>query len=159
MGTRQQGTTNATAMPLHAAHNSPDPELQAPVLGPCNAVELQEEEEGRPNFWPCSMNLTKVILGAGIMAIPHAVALLGVVYGIAALVVVGLLTWWTLHGAPSEKTGPCARPRGWVWSTAWGLKCTKCICAGAFGRGRYARAAGTRVMHITAASAALGASP
>ncbi len=98
--------------PASMGHSQPgatpaDPELQAPLLGSYNAVELQEDDS-RPNFWPCSTNLTKVILGAGIMAIPHAVALLGVVWGVAALVAVGLVTWWTLHGAPRMRIWPRA---------------------------------------------------
>lgn len=47
--------------------------LTAPLLtsasgrGRRHAHVSLEEGAGKPNFWPCTLNLTKVILGAGIM--------------------------------------------------------------------------------------------
>ncbi|KAG2437215.1 hypothetical protein HXX76_005878 [Chlamydomonas incerta] len=80
-------------------------ELEAPLLAPAasasSAADFRHSEYTQPlksNFWDCTTNLTKVILGAGIMALPRAVALLGCGLGISLLVVVGLLTHFTVHG-------------------------------------------------------------
>ncbi|EFJ48238.1 hypothetical protein VOLCADRAFT_90925 [Volvox carteri f. nagariensis] len=68
--------------------------LEAPLLAP----SFQLEDHLKTNFWECTFNLTKVILGAGIMALPKAVAMLGWGLGMSLLVVVGLLTHFTVHG-------------------------------------------------------------
>ncbi|GIL81254.1 hypothetical protein Vretimale_1187 [Volvox reticuliferus] len=69
--------------------------LEAPLLP---SSPFRHEEHVKSNFWECTFNLTKVILGAGIMALPKAVALLGWGWGMSLLVVVGLLTHFTVHG-------------------------------------------------------------
>jgi amino acid permease len=49
-------------------------------------------------FWPCTFNIAKVLMGAGMMALPRAFALLGWVCGGLMLLAVGLLTFGTLVG-------------------------------------------------------------
>ncbi|KAG2495876.1 hypothetical protein HYH03_006114 [Edaphochlamys debaryana] len=76
--------------------------LEAPLLHPSggsNASSFHHSEAAlKSNFWDCTLNLTKVILGAGIMALPRAVALLGWGAGLALLLSVGVLTHFTVHG-------------------------------------------------------------
>ncbi|KAG2441362.1 hypothetical protein HYH02_009953 [Chlamydomonas schloesseri] len=79
-------------------------ELEAPLLQPATSGTTADFRHSectqalKSNFWDCTTNLTKVILGAGIMALPRAVALLGWGLGLSLLVVVGLLTHFTVHG-------------------------------------------------------------
>jgi amino acid permease len=49
-------------------------------------------------FWPCTFNIGKVLMGAGMMALPRAFALLGWVCGTVMLLAVGGLTFLTLVG-------------------------------------------------------------
>lgn len=50
----------------------------------------------RDTFWPCVINLAKVITGAGMMAIPRALWLIGWLPGTLMLVGVAALTCFTL---------------------------------------------------------------
>jgi solute carrier family 38 (sodium-coupled neutral amino acid transporter), member 2 len=65
-------------------------------------------------FWPCTFNIAKVLMGAGMMALPRAFALLGWVCGGLMLLAVGLLTFTTLCGmvAATEQARPAARSYG-----------------------------------------------
>ncbi|GBF92964.1 amino acid transporter [Raphidocelis subcapitata] len=80
--------------------------------GSSGAVSVVVEEEGEDarsgcsggggvpqqgdTFNICAFNLSKVILGAGLMAMPKAMFLLGVVPGTFLMVAIGLLTHYTL---------------------------------------------------------------
>ncbi|KAG1677826.1 hypothetical protein FOA52_008590 [Chlamydomonas sp. UWO 241] len=48
------------------------------------------------NFSPCVLNLTKAIFGAGMMALPRAVTLLGAYLGFGMLGAVGAITWLSI---------------------------------------------------------------
>lgn len=52
-------------------------------------------------FWPCTFNLSKVIMGAGMMAIPRAFNLLGLLPGLAIMALMACLTFFTLAGLVS----------------------------------------------------------
>ncbi|KAF6236268.1 transmembrane amino acid transporter protein-domain-containing protein [Scenedesmus sp. NREL 46B-D3] len=52
-------------------------------------------------FWPCTFNLSKVIMGAGMMAIPKAFNLLGLLPGLAIMALMACLTFFTLAGLVS----------------------------------------------------------
>jgi amino acid permease len=58
-------------------------------------------------FWACTFNLSKVIMGAGMMAIPKAFFLLGWASGTGLLLLIHLLTYLSLGGLieASEATG------------------------------------------------------
>jgi hypothetical protein len=47
-------------------------------------------------FRPCAFNLTKVILGAGMMAFPRAMYVLGAIPGVALMAAVAGLTYFSL---------------------------------------------------------------
>eukprot|EP00877_Chromochloris_zofingiensis_P001527 jgi/Chrzof1/11375/Cz05g34150.t1 len=52
----------------------------------------------RSSFWPCVFNLSKVIMGAGMMAVPKAFFLLGWATGTVLMVSIAGLTFFTLAG-------------------------------------------------------------
>ncbi|GAX83829.1 hypothetical protein CEUSTIGMA_g11253.t1 [Chlamydomonas eustigma] len=52
-----------------------------------------EEEPLCGNYWACVFNLTKGVLGAGMMALPRAVSLLGFWLGVGLLWLVASMTW------------------------------------------------------------------
>eukprot|EP00879_Flechtneria_rotunda_P009883 GHRR01010335.1.p1 GENE.GHRR01010335.1~~GHRR01010335.1.p1 ORF type:complete len:668 (+),score=196.20 GHRR01010335.1:198-2201(+) len=58
-------------------------------------------DSSEDTFWPCTFNLSKVILGAGMMAIPKAFNLLGVLPGALVMVLMGCLTFFTLSSLVS----------------------------------------------------------
>lgn len=66
----------------------------------------------RSTFWPCTFNLAKVTLGAGMLAIPRAFYLFGTIMGTATLLVVGALTYFTLAGLVSATKVTRARNYG-----------------------------------------------
>ncbi len=68
---------------------------------------LLEEDAPRDTFWPCTFNLSKVIMGAGMMAIPKAFQMLGFLAGTAMVFFVGMVTYFTLATIvkASETTG------------------------------------------------------
>uniref|UniRef100_A0A7S0V3P5 Amino acid transporter transmembrane domain-containing protein n=1 Tax=Polytomella parva TaxID=51329 RepID=A0A7S0V3P5_9CHLO len=70
-----------------------DGDIEEPLLD----VHVEVSEDEPSNFWPCTFNLTKVILGAGIMVIPHAISLVGSIWGLVMLLAVGGLTWFTVY--------------------------------------------------------------
>jgi hypothetical protein len=57
-----------------------------------------ETESDASTFLPCTFNLSKVILGASMMAIPKAFAILGVILGSVLLTFCALLTAFTVDG-------------------------------------------------------------
>ncbi|WIA09716.1 hypothetical protein OEZ85_009100 [Tetradesmus obliquus] len=56
------------------------------------------EGDQQDTFWPCTFNLSKVIMGAGMMAIPRAFNLLGLLPGLAIMALMACLTFFTLAG-------------------------------------------------------------
>lgn len=65
------------------------------------AVELFVPHSGehvKDTFWPCTFNLSKVILGAGMMAIPKAFNLLGLITGSILMLLIACVTFFTLAG-------------------------------------------------------------
>eukprot|EP00798_Chlamydomonas_sp_ICE-L_P018525 gene18525-25032_t len=64
------------------------PDEDVPLLG--------AQEPVTSNFWFCVVNLTKAILGVGLMALPRACCLLGLWPGVSLLALIGTLTWVTV---------------------------------------------------------------
>ncbi|GFR48283.1 hypothetical protein Agub_g10058, partial [Astrephomene gubernaculifera] len=97
MGQRNTGAADLARPDMESAAGAA---LDAPLLEHSASPFLYEDVPPSPkhNFWECTFNLTKVILGAGIMALPRAVSLLGWGLGVSLLVLVGLLTHFTVHG-------------------------------------------------------------
>eukprot|EP00775_Hariotina_reticulata_P009477 gene9477-9641_t len=54
------------------------------------------ETPAKDTFWPCTFNLSKVIMGAGMMAIPKAFMLLGLLPGLGIMALMAVLTFFTL---------------------------------------------------------------
>ncbi|WIA21170.1 hypothetical protein OEZ86_005042 [Tetradesmus obliquus] len=60
-----------------------------------DAAAFAKPESGKSNYWDCTFALTKAIIGAGMMPIPHAFNLLGWVAACGSLLGVAGLTYWT----------------------------------------------------------------
>jgi amino acid permease len=89
------------------------PSLQEPLLLVPESSTTPAKAAAQPDtFWPCVMNLAKVITGAGMMAIPRALWLIG--WAPATLIMVGVaaLTCFTLavlvQGSASTQAGTYA---------------------------------------------------
>ena len=63
----------ATGQEQHAiAQHASSPEQEPLLLPGSEDMVVIEESAPRDTFWPCTFNLAKVIMGAGMMAIPKA---------------------------------------------------------------------------------------
>ena len=47
----------------------------------------------RSSLWATTVNMTNAVLGAGMLALPHAFAGLGVLGGVATIALVGVITY------------------------------------------------------------------
>ncbi|KAK9836206.1 hypothetical protein WJX84_010859, partial [Apatococcus fuscideae] len=103
----QDSAPESSLLGQNARPNSPEPDLEAPLLGQEAGEHEGKAETGPPGPAPdsderqssvfqSSSNLANTVVGAGIMALPHAIAVLGMVFGSAMLVLIYALARLTL---------------------------------------------------------------
>ena len=91
------------------ASQQPLPDVEQPLLEDAThtlivdskttaLVSVESATLDASTFWPCTLNLSKVILGASMMAVPKAFAILGVLLGSLLLFLCALLTAFTVDG-------------------------------------------------------------
>jgi hypothetical protein len=87
-----------------------DAPLDEPLLPACDVIVEDGVRRRADTFAPCAFNLGKVIMGAGMMAVPKAFFLMGFPLGTAILLGVLAITVFSLVGliTASEQTGESA---------------------------------------------------
>ncbi|EFN52375.1 hypothetical protein CHLNCDRAFT_138809 [Chlorella variabilis] len=96
-----------------AAALQPNPSLASSAVWAAVQEVFEEPATQFPqsSLWDTTMNLTNSILGAGLLALPHAFAGLGVAGGVALIAAVGVMTHASIvlmlrwAGGPTERTG------------------------------------------------------
>lgn len=70
----------------------------SPSPKPAAIITIEDSDIVRDTFWPCSFNLAKVLMGAGMLALPKAYSILGLVLGTVLMIAIALLSWVSLGG-------------------------------------------------------------